>query len=291
MSGRIAIIWLTVFVVFGQEDTPLTRAGRLVDNASNLVATISVQRPTYVISEAGMATITLFNPTNQALEIPLPDGVDSSSLELCSKQSPYVTQLGVEWGCGDPRDLQEDSPSRVIRPSETITLKIRSDDKRGKYDLAWIGSGTMGDSEGPRLLRYLLGGLPLAEIQFTVVSPRLETWTSALLKKKSKYNGANGEPLFAALKAYAITVQLGEEHIILVAKKGVVCCDPKSNLNNKLFRLPGGPYVRVASLTKPVVRLTATADAKDLLTIQYTTADGSKVIIQLDEEQQPKDRN
>ncbi len=286
MIRRIIALFLTCCCAFGQDEPP-TRVERIMENASNLRVTITLDRSVYIIGEVGVAIVTITNPTSQPLEIPKPESNEASALDLCSKKSPYVVDLGLDWGCRDDLDIKDDIQSRMIRPFESVTFRIRSDDKHGANNSSWIGGGTMGDTPGPRLLRYRLGGLSLAEIQFPVIAPILETWTAAVLKKKAQYEGDRGEVLYAPHKVHVIAAQMGQEHVILVAKTNLTCkCDPKADQSGKLVRATGRPFFRVATLAQPIVRMSATTDAKDVIAIEYTTADGHTGVIHLNEKRE-----
>ena len=85
-----------------------------------------------------------------------------------------VTQFGLPWNC--PNGLYDDLPvlpadldSILIKPSETITPKISSNQRRDGESGDWaIGGGEMGRDAGPKLLRFELGGISVAEIQYLV---------------------------------------------------------------------------------------------------------------------------
>jgi hypothetical protein len=106
------------------------------------------------MGEIGIATVTIINPTAETLEIPDPS--NASEFWVCQRGRTIDPALSR---CQDPDDRIPESiitllPTRLIAPSETITVTAQSDLKRsGVVQLTRHGGPGRADTFGVRVRR------------------------------------------------------------------------------------------------------------------------------------------
>jgi hypothetical protein len=258
-------------------ETRSERLTRLLANSGLLKVAITPDRETYLPGEVGVVTITVENPTPDALEIPDPkDLVRIGRVQNCFKGGPDSFTYGTGWSCPQHETTtpQPKVSSTTIRPSEQIVVTIRSDERFGGFDLPAIGGGDMGITEGTYRLRYPLGGEHLYQVQ----AGKLESSTTAVLHEKASYISDTGKQVSATLKVIVLALQSGGDHLILVSGHEVsgdpsIRSDDLGKLSENSARI-ASPLFRVGKAEQPVVSITATTGEDDRITIDYLDQDG-----------------
>ena len=288
-ARRVLILLFGCGILFAQDDPPVTRLGRLQANVARLTVGLKLDTSRYMIGERGLVAVTISNGTGEALEIPDPSSPIASRFHICWDKGPMIRDFGLEWNC--PNDLYndlpvtpDDLPSKLIRPSESMTLTVHSDQPRGDTDLTWIGGGTMSNDSGVRLLQYLLGGFPVAELKYEVLNPKLEAWAAVSIKSAEENGADAGTPEHL----YLLAVQMGGSHFVMLSRSAVTCvCPPETDKTGNVVHVSGRPFFRVATSSSVITSLSGTADGELVSSITYITIDGRRHVIQFDRDGKP----
>jgi hypothetical protein len=258
-------------------ETPFDRLNRLIANYADLKVDISSDRTTYFPGEPGQITISIFNPTSAALEVPDVRNSGAQGFDLLLKG--FMTKPGTDWSTPQypvgPPPLTV--PSTFVQPGQRILLTFRTLDQNVQ---PWIDTGSMPSSPGPYRLAYRLGG----SVDFEVGAPLVEVAAMATLHRTRTYWDDDGNQISEPLAAVVLAAGLGGDHLLLIAGKDMpstyqVETNPDQTLDAAQV---GQPWIRLRSVKSRITSLKATADASDLITIQYTTSDGTTQTVHLD---------
>lgn len=157
------------------------RAKRIDANTSRLQVSIALDKKVYFPGEALDITVTVRNPTNEALEVWEPFHPTCGGLDLLKKGTERARELGVEFSHLSPSPYsgappRPDRPVVMLQPNESRTKQLRSDDDGlGIME----GSDMSLGAQSPGTFRLVYSYARAAYAEFEIVMPALETWTFA----------------------------------------------------------------------------------------------------------------
>lgn len=280
---------------------PLTRADLLRQNARQLRITLALDRPgPYLAGEHGVLTMTLHNPTAQALEIPDPERREAGFFELLARNGkPCVEGVTVEYPApchSNWRNLPDDSsPSRVLQPGQTLTLRsdrelAGTEEERGPAGpLAGLESVST-SADDFRLMHSWAG-----QLDVTVVAPLLERSSTALLNTRDTYvDESTGQTIIQQLSTpVAVLNYGGQRYLVVGLEDQPIRLDALQQYQGKVMDQTSdvfsyfARYRRLRILPGPVTALSASVDSSNLITIRYTLA-GQQHVLPLNAERLPR---
>lgn len=257
----------------------LARYMRLMHNLGQAKVTASADRALYFPGEAMKLTLTVTNPTSQPLEIPDPNDPGTQRVRGCIADSEAIPLDPAN----PPGAIRRDVHSVILQPGQSVTLTADSEDEETAE--RWCLGPT---GPGEETMKFLLGGT----LTVQTGSPLLEASALVPLQVFHAYQGKDMKQPKTVQKAAAIVAaRLNGEHVVMVAQHNV-------SVGRKI--VPGrdgalspgdvvslAPWVRLATVTSKVTKLSGTADATGRITLEYTTEDGGGSRVYLDQNRHP----
>jgi hypothetical protein len=260
-------------------ETPEERVVRLTRNVQLLKVEMTMDRAVFFPGETATITVTVTNPTGRPLEVPLVTDTEGfyGSVKLNSGWTPPAEPL---------RPPDAAAPGTLLPPGGGVTFTIHTLDKIYR---PWQMTGAMPPNPGRHRLVSRLGGA----VEFEVAEPILEKGMLVPLHKTETYQpeAAGEEPSTEQLAAFLVAAQMGDEHVVMVSMDDLpmhnkIRTNPDGTLAGRTAHL-GTPWIRAAAGASRITDLTATVDALDVITIEYTTADGVRHRVPLDASRHP----
>jgi hypothetical protein len=262
----------------GQMETPEERAWRLEENARLLKVEMTTDRSVYFPGEPATITVTVTNPTNRTLEVPLvtdPEGFYGSF------------KMGRGWTMPSyPPRWPAPATSTVLPLGRSVTFTVHSLDKT--YP-PWYRTGATPYTPGRYRVQSLLGG----SVEYEVAAPILEKGIVVPLHKTETYEpeAVGEQPVTEQRGIVLVAAQILDEHVVAVSSDDVpigarILTNPDGTMSDRTSLL-GTPWIRVATGTSKITGLTASVDVLDVITVEYTTSDGVRHRIPLDANRHP----
>ncbi len=259
-------------------ETPEERVTKLSRNSRSLKVEMTMDRAVYFPGEPATITVTVSNPTERTLEVPLvtdPEGFYGS------------VKMGRGWTIPpDPPHWPDAATSTVLPPGQKITFTINTLDKTYR---PWHMMGATPFTPGKYSVRSLLGG----SVEYEVGTPILEKGMLVPLHKTETYQpeAVDEQPVTEQRAVLLVGVQMGDEHIVAVSSDDVpieaaIRTNANGTLSDRTSQL-GTPWIRVATGQSKITDLSASVDALDVITVEYTTEDGVRHRIPLDVNRHP----
>jgi hypothetical protein len=298
------LFWVAVPLAQAQTETPEDRLARLLDNRDLLNITLQLAPLEQAVPPAPVASPTttwmsarpvqvivyMTNPTAAALEVPDPSDPASGQPQICY-QSGTLADGSPDWRCGPEDDpalgAQLGVTSRFINPGETVVAVHKSTELIAGTGAYWLGEGGLPRSEGHYSLSFIgdgfefdiLAPVPLLSAVVPLHGQRVYIDTVAEIGTTANLNMF----VFAVSDNGWPTICWSTDNVegaidLPVGSSGRL--DPTS-LNTIV---PIGVYALPAvggGAPGPVVTLNATADANDMITIDYSGSDGVHHLLQL----------
>jgi hypothetical protein len=184
---------------------------------------------------------------------------------------------------GPPKPLLSDlDPTTVMQPGQTITMTFPPD----RCERPYPTFANVPTIPGNYRLRFRLGG----EVEFQVGAPALETWAVVPLQEFTTFQEEGMKaPETVQKAAMIVAVSLNGEHVIMAAQHNASASRKILELDKEENRwIHGGEHwVRLATLTSKVTRLSGTADPSGQITVEYATEDGGGRKLYLDKNRHP----
>lgn len=269
MLSRIATSAIFVLALcpplVAQADAP-DRDEQIDTNWSKLKVTVATDRREYFPGELVTITITVENPTSQALEIPKPfinrTGV-LSYLEMGNRMAAHLSQEYGPMGPGPyvipPPIGSEPAPATAImKPGEVMTKELHSYDRQLTDEGQVLAGGAASNWPGEFRITYWTG-----QADFRVVMPVFEGMvriTSTEWKdQRPRFRDVNGASV------YAFALAEGGKHFLCLDREpyaGKVDV-PRTDSDRRLIRdeFHLNRYSRIAESDAPFVSLKGEADA------------------------------
>ncbi len=263
--------------VWAQNSGSMQRA-RLLENQSKLHVTMALDRQAYLPGELAELTVTIENPTSQAMEIPQPFTQGTGGLLLLEKDRR--TRDGVMPGY-TPALLEPDVmphlpgyeppplPSVQVEAGASIVQRFRSwDVAKGNWDRLIYG-GSVPTWAGEFRLEYWGG-----QVDFRVMSPSFEAMTRILLPEwEYVLAGVHGEMERRQRRTFAfVLVAEGKHYVCLHALAEREDFNPRVIVAGQVRdRTLNGLYIfsRVGESESPVSNLRAEADQDGTITLRW----------------------
>jgi len=265
--------------VWAQNGLPVPRE-RLLENASRLDVTMSLDRQEYLPGEMAELTIAIANPTSQALDIPQPFSLETGGLRLLENNPRSPVAPGTGWvpavlGPDDaPQRLGRERPLPSIRigPGETITRKFRSFDPSAG-PAGWdrlIYSGSVPTWAGDFRLEYWGG-----HVDFRVMWPSFESMTTVYLPEwENSVVGPRGETQKRQRRTFVFVLEAEGRHYICLLTRGLAF-SPDPVRRFQPGRVPDRGmeqliiYTRIGESDSPVRSLHAESDPNGTIIVTW----------------------
>lgn len=196
------------------------------------------------------------NPTQAALEIPDPNDIRAGEPSISRR-----TGAGWRLDSENTGTIELSVPSRVINPSETIVISRPSTDAIPDSESFWLPQGKLPDSEGHYILMYVGG-----KVEFDITQPTKLLSVDAPLHAEQTEFDLRYQKSFTGNADMTVEAVMDDGWPTIRWYPGQF--DPASYndlLVPGVYRLPAVD----GSSPGPIVSLTATADASDLITIDF----------------------
>ncbi len=238
---------------------------KLLDNSEQLQTTVTLDRSVYFPGEAAIITITVANPTANALQVLAPFTMRTGCLQLYTPALP---------GSTDPicnSEVDGSTPTTELQPGEQRKITLHSYDLQFDRGLPAMGAGSVPRQAGSFALAY--GYWNAKPVPFQVVLPRLEAAAMVQVADITETDETGKQVQFPGFMHVFAVEWEGQTFICVTrdaSRMNSVIVDANGNLED-------APEVltRIASSATPVASLSATADA-GTLTILWEDSEGNR---------------
>jgi hypothetical protein len=251
-----------------------------MSNLSQAKVTTSTDRSVYFPGEAIKLTLTVTNPTPQPLEIPDPNNPGTQRVRGCIADLERVSHDPAN----PPGAIRRDVPSVVLQPGQSITLTADTEDTQSLKRWCLGGFAAAGDTT----VKFRLGG----SATIRVGTALLEATAIVPLQEFKTYREEGMQrPETVQYAVLLIAAQLGNEHLVMAARHDVVTTYSLNRERDGALShgdaVSGAPWIRLATASSKVTKLSGTADATGQITVAYTTEDGGGGTLYLDKNRHP----
>jgi hypothetical protein len=293
----LAIVSLGSEVARGQlvQSPSQARDMALRANTAKLKVTVILDRDEYLPGEAPEITISISNSTTGPLEVFEPFKVATAGFWVDAQRGAGQTtdyRPAAPVCCAD--DLSA-APTRLFASGEIVARTLRVSDQRVPGE---IGAIQFPKNPGAYKLYYMYGGVP---VNFRVVAADLMSEAYIPLATGGEYTVGKQTTAFRRRVPIAVLQAAGRNYVVasLNSATSPVVRDNQGRL------MPGwtealAPFVRVASHDQEVTAISGTeranpaaqqasavAAGQESLTLSWTTADGSHLVLNVGPDRKP----
>ena len=267
----VASVWIC-----GQQTTPSNQASdsQAESNVDLLNITMTMDRPTYLAGEAAQVTLTITNPSANALIVWKPFTAESGCIDLLKKGDNGFRNVGEDLPC-DNLGLYGNFPTLTLAAGETRTNVLNSYDPMFDLGISVMYRGGVPEEPGTYALQYTW--TPKSRVEFTVVMPSLDAYTAARLPDLTTTDPQTGQTTKSPQYVNVVALRsIGETYICVEQSvRTKPMAPPRTPGQLSVSELPAiMPFKRIATSDNPVVSISASADSFGNLSIQWTDTSG-----------------
>ena len=262
--GQIATVCIAAAIGSAQAQDPVDT---LLDNSGKLQTTVTLDRSVYFPDEAAVITISVLNPTSNALQIYAPFTMRTGCLQVFAPALPG----SVDPICNSLVD--PDTPTTIMQPGEQRQITLNSFDNQFDRGLPAMEAGSVPTQAGTFALSY--GYWNAKSVPFQVVLPHLEAAAVVRVADITDTDESGKKIQFPGyMHVFAVEWE-GQTSVCVTRDSSFMRSPVRADANGNLDDAPG-VFTRIATSASPVVSLSVIADAAANLTINWEDSEGNQ---------------